>query len=49
MDFMHKLADDMAKYFNTDYSKIIDQELASEMPPLYEKDPRAVIYDAVNP
>lgn len=47
MEFMQQLADDMAEYFDTDYAKIIDQEIASEMPPLYEKDPRAVIYDAV--
>lgn len=47
MEFMQQLADDMAEYFDTDYAKIIDQEMASEMPPLYEKDPRAVIYDAV--
>lgn len=46
MEFMRLLADDMAEYFDTDYAKIIDQEIASEMPPLYEKDPRAVIYDA---
>lgn len=46
LEFMQQLADDMANYFNTDYSKIIDQEIASEMPPLYEKDPRAVIYEA---
>ena len=47
MEFMQQLTDDMAKYFNTDYAKIIDQEMASEMPPLYEKDPRAVIYDVL--
>lgn len=47
-EFMQQLTDDMAKYFNTDYAKIIDQEIASEMPPLYEKDPRAVIYDVVS-
>lgn len=47
MEFMQQLADDMAECFDTDYAKIIDQEIASEMPPLYEKDPRAVIYDAV--
>lgn len=45
MEFMKQLADDMAEYFETDYAKIIDQEIASEMPPLYEKDPRSVIYD----
>lgn len=45
---MQQLADDMAEYFNTDYAKIIDQEMASEMPPLYEKDSKAVIYDAVD-
>lgn len=48
MEFMQKLADDMAEYFDTDYAKIIDQEMASEMPPLYEKDPRAVIYDVAS-
>lgn len=48
MEFMQQLADDMAAYFDTDYAKIIDQEIASEMPPLYEKDPKAVIYDAVD-
>ena len=48
MEFVQQLADDMAEYFNTDYAKIIDQEMASEMPPLYEKDPKAVIYDAVD-
>ena len=48
MEFMQQLADDMAEYFNTDYAKIIDQEMALEMPPLYEKDPKAVIYDAVD-
>ena len=47
MEFMQQLTDDMAKHFNTDYAKIIDQEMASEMPPLYEKDPRAVIYDVL--
>lgn len=47
MEFMQQIADDMAEYFGTDYAKIIDQEIASELPPLYEKDPKAVIYDVV--
>lgn len=47
MEFMQQLANDMAKYFNTDYAKIIDQEMASGMPPLYEEDPRSVIYDVM--
>lgn len=45
MEFMQQLANDMAEYFGTDYAKIIDQEIAAELPPLYEKDPKAVIYD----
>ena len=44
---MKQLADDMAEYFGTDYAKIIDQEIASQLPPLYEKDSRAVIYDVL--
>lgn len=47
MDFMKQIVDDMAKYFGTDYAKIIDQEIASELPPLYEKDPKAVIYEVI--
>lgn len=47
MEFMQQLADDMAEYFGTDYAKIIDQEMASQMSPFYERDPRAVIYDAI--
>lgn len=48
MTFMQEITDDMAKYFNTDYARIIDQEIASELPPLYEKDPGAIIYDIIN-
>lgn len=45
MDFLQKLTNDLASYFETDCAKIIDQEIASTLPPLYEKDPAAVIYD----
>lgn len=48
MDFMQELTDAMAKYFNTDYARIIDQEIASDLPPLYEKDPGAIVYDIRN-
>lgn len=45
MDFLRQLTNDLATYFGTDYAKIIDQEIASTLPPLFEKDPAAVIYD----
>lgn len=45
MDFLQQLTNDLAAYFGTDYAKIIDQEIASALPPLYERDPAAVIYD----
>ena len=45
LEFMQKLTIDIAEYFGTDNAKIIDQEIASNLPPLYEKDERAVIYD----
>lgn len=45
MEFMQKLTNDIAEYFGTDNAKIIDQEIASDLPPLYEEDERAVIYD----
>lgn len=44
MEFMQKLTNDIAEYFGTDNAKIIDQEIASDLPPLYEEDERAVIY-----
>ena len=48
MEFMKQLTDDMAEYFNTSYAVIIDQEAAEEMPPLYEDDPRAVVYNVLD-
>lgn len=48
MEFMQQLTNDMAEYFCTDYARIIDQEIASKLPPLYEKDQKAVIYDVAD-
>ena len=44
LEFMQKLTNDIADFFGTDNAKIIDQEIASDLPPLYEKDERAIVY-----